>query len=96
MSASDQALESNRMTKDDIFTRMEGIIQDLLALESVDTIQPETSFLEDLHMDSLAMVDIVIAIEEGFKIKMPSDLNIFEQVKTIGDAVDLVYDLTNS
>jgi acyl carrier protein len=54
-------------------------------------LRPEARFREDLQGDSLAMVDIVIAVEEVFGIKLRSDLNFFDEIQTIGDAVELIY-----
>jgi acyl carrier protein len=37
------------------------------------------------------MVDIVIGVEEAFGIKLRSDLNFFEEIRTVGNAVDLIH-----
>lgn len=47
-----------------------------------------TSFATDLDADSLALVEIVMQLEEQFDLRIPeSDL---EGVETVGAAVDLV------
>ncbi len=75
---------------DEILQTLQSILKDILLLESVDSLGPEARFEEDLNLDSLGMVDVVIAIEEGFGVKLPSDVNIFEDVRTVGGAVALI------
>jgi acyl carrier protein len=46
------------------------------------------SFVEDLKADSLAVVELVLALEEQFKIEIPDEDT--EQIKTVGDAVNYI------
>ena len=48
-------------------------------------IVPDASFVDDLGADSLAVVQLVMAIEEAFDIEIP-DADA-DQLQTIGDAV---------
>jgi acyl carrier protein len=47
-----------------------------------------TTFAEDLDADSLALVEVVMALEERFDLRIPEDE--LADVATIGDAVDVV------
>lgn len=91
-----QSMQSNAakptafLTREEILTELQSVLKPILNLETTVALQPEARFREDLNSDSLAMVDIVIGVEEGFGIKLRSDLNFFEKVRTIGDAVDLI------
>jgi acyl carrier protein len=51
----------------------------------VDDIQLEKSFTDDLDVDSLSMVEVVVAAEERFGVQIPDDE--VKQLKTVGDAV---------
>lgn len=52
------------------------------------TVDEATSFAADLDADSLALVEIVMQLEERFDLRIPeSDL---EGVATVGSAADLV------
>jgi acyl carrier protein len=42
------------------------------------------------------MVDVVLGVEEEFRIKLSSDINLFENVVTVQDAVNLVMELSAS
>jgi acyl carrier protein len=51
----------------------------------VDDILPEKSFIDDLDVDSLSMVEVVMAAEDKFGVKIPdSDV---KELRTVGDAV---------
>jgi len=78
------------LSREEILARLRGVLKDVLDLESADTIRPDTRLREDLHIDSLGMLDVVIGVEEAFGIKLESDINLFEQVATVDDAVTLV------
>jgi acyl carrier protein len=84
------------LSRAEILTRLQALLQEILNLESAATLSPAARLQEDLHIDSLGMVDIVIGVEEAFDVKIRSDLNLFEKVVTVNDAVDLVVDLSTT
>jgi acyl carrier protein len=53
-----------------------------------DKVKPESSFTEDLKADSLAVVELVLALEEAFGIQIPDDQT--EKIKTVRDAIDYI------
>ena len=82
------------LSRQEILARLQGVLRDVLSLETVEPLQPAARLREDLNIDSLGMVDVVIGVEEAFGVKMRSDLNLFERVATVDDAVNLVVELT--
>jgi acyl carrier protein len=48
----------------------------------------ETSFVEDLGADSLAVVELVLALEEAFEIDIPDEDT--EKLRTFKDAVEYI------
>lgn len=50
-----------------------------------DQVKPESSFTEDLKADSLAVVELVLALEENFGVEIPDEET--EKIKTVGDAI---------
>ena len=48
----------------------------------------EKSFTDDLGADSLAIVELVLALEESFDVKIP-DAQV-DAIKTVGDAVNYI------
>jgi acyl carrier protein len=51
-------------------------------------VSEEKSFTDDLDVDSLSMVEIALAAEERFGVKIPDDK--LADLKTVGDAVDYI------
>ncbi|MCL2497978.1 MAG: acyl carrier protein [Symbiobacteriaceae bacterium] len=69
----------------DIFKKVVDIIANQLSLEEqeVYTITVETSLMRDLKADSLDAVEVVMALEDEFDIKIPDEEA--EKFKNIGD-----------
>lgn len=72
---------------DDILTQITELICDQLDVEASD-VALEKSFTDDLGADSLAIVELVLALEESFDVKIPDDQ--VDAIKTVGDAVTYI------
>jgi acyl carrier protein len=72
---------------DNVEERVRKIIVEQLEV-SPDKVKAEASFAEDLKADSLAVVELVLALEESFKIEIPDEDT--EKIKTVGDAVNYI------
>lgn len=81
--------------RSEILNKVQGLLQQILALESPNSIRPEARLREDLNVDSVGMVDVVIGVEETFGVKLGSDINLLERIVTVGDAVDLIVELSD-
>ena len=64
-----------------------AIVEDIAGV-AADDVQPDKSFVEDLDVDSLSMVEIVVAAEEKFGVRIPDDQ--VKNLKTVGDAVSFI------
>jgi acyl carrier protein len=53
-----------------------------------DAIEEDARFEEDLDVDSLGVVELLMALEDNFGVKIPDEEA--EQITTVGEAVDLV------
>ena len=53
-----------------------------------DDVQLDKSFTDDLDVDSLSMVEVVVAAEEAFGVKIPDDT--VKDLRTVGDAVAFI------
>ena len=69
----------------DIFEHMQKIIAEQFAVDP-DEITMNTSFEEDLGADSLAAMELVMALEEAFEVEI--DDAELDQFKTVGDLAD--------
>jgi acyl carrier protein len=53
-----------------------------------DQVTDEKSFTDDLDVDSLSMVEVAMAAEEKFGVKIPDDE--LPKLRTVGDAVSYI------
>ena len=72
---------------DNVEERVKKIIVEQLEV-SPDRVKPEASFSDDLKADSLAVVELVLALEETFKLEIPDEDT--EKIKTVGDAINYI------
>jgi acyl carrier protein len=66
---------------------MIDIIVEQLSVEK-DKVVPNASFVDDLGADSLDLVELIMAMEEGFDIEIPDEDA--EKISTVQDAIDYV------
>ena len=69
---------------EDIFEKVKEVIADKLGVEPGE-ITESSSFIDDLGADSLDVVDIVMAFEEEFGVKIDDEE--LEKFSTVGDVV---------
>ena len=71
----------------DIESKVTEIICEQLSVE-VSQVEPDASFQESLNADSLDIVELIMAFEEGFDIEIPDEDA--EKIRTVGDAVKYI------
>ncbi len=69
----------------EIFEKVKKIVIEQLEVEP-EQVTPEANFANDLGADSLATVELVMALEEEFDIEIPDE--VAEQIDTVGKAVE--------
>ncbi|MEA2083156.1 MAG: acyl carrier protein [Thermodesulfobacteriota bacterium] len=81
------------MTMDDNAIRQQvvEVIAEEFELDPED-LKPKATFYEDLDLDSLDAVDMVVALEKSFGMKL-SDEEAFRAVRTMDDLFNLVISL---
>lgn len=67
--------------------QIKEIMEDKLGLDGAE-ITAETSFKDDLGVDSLDLFELVMALEEEFGIEIPSEE--LEQITTVGAVIDYI------
>ncbi|EIE98051.1 MULTISPECIES: acyl carrier protein [Saccharomonospora] len=73
--------------KNEILAGLGEIVEEVAGV-SADDVTAEKSFVDDLDIDSLSMVEIAVQAEDKFGVKIPDDE--LANLKTVGDAVDYV------
>lgn len=67
-----------------------NIIAEKLNMEPED-LEPEMDFVDDLNQDSIELVELIMSLEDEFGIEVDEEK--LEQVRTVGDVLDLVEEL---
>ncbi len=73
--------------KTEIQADLASIVEEVAGVPA-DDVQADKEFVADLDVDSLSMVEIVVAAEEKFGVRIPDDQ--VKNLKTVGDAVDFI------
>jgi acyl carrier protein len=75
------------MSDQDILTALGEIVQEATGIPA-DRVVPAASFVNDLDIDSLSMVEIATMAEDRFNVSIPdSELS---KLKTVADVVDFL------
>jgi acyl carrier protein len=70
-----------------ILASLADILHEVAGVDAAD-VTPEKSFVDDLDVDSLSMVEVAMAVEEKFGAKIPDEQ--LSELKTVGDAVSYI------
>ena len=76
-------------TREEITSGLAEILEEVAGVNPDDVAEGK-SFTDDLDVDSLSMVEVVVAAEEKFGCKSPDDE--VQKLKTVGDAVSFIID----
>jgi acyl carrier protein len=72
------------MTEQDILAGLGEIVEEIAGVPA-DEVTPAKSFVDDLDIDSLAMVEIAVAAQDKFGVEIPD-----EQLKDLTTVQDVV------
>ena len=75
------------MDRSQVQAKMRDLLVDELGLDA-DKITDEATFEEDLEVDSLGVVELLMALEDEFGVKIPDEEA--ENITAVGEAIDLV------
>lgn len=71
----------------DVLAGLKEIVEEVAGVPAA-SIELGKNFTEDLDVDSLSMVEVVVAAEERFGVKIPDDQ--VSELATVGDAVNFI------
>jgi len=80
----------NTRDYDDVLTAVCGELQKFNS-DNV-ALSPDTDISRDLDIDSVAVMDLIFALEERYDVSVP--LNQLSEVNTVGELAQLVHRLT--
>jgi acyl carrier protein len=75
------------MTDQEILTGLAEIIDEVAGVPA-DQVTPDKTFVDDLDIDSLSMVEIAVAAQDKFGVEIPDDQ--LKDLKTVQDVINYV------
>jgi len=72
---------------EEVLAGLAGIVEEVAGIPASSVLM-DKSFTDDLDVDSLSMVEVVVAAEEKFGVKIPDDE--VKNLMTVGDAVNFI------
>ena len=75
------------MSQEDILAGLAEIVKEVAGIPA-ENVQMDKSFVDDLDVDSLSMVEVVMACEDRFGVTIP-DTEV-KNLNTVGDAVNYI------
>lgn len=78
-------------TEKEILDGLAEIIDEIVGIDKSE-VTPEKSFIDDLDIDSLSMVEIAVAAQDKFEVEIPDDE--LRNLKTVQDVINFVQKLS--
>jgi acyl carrier protein len=75
------------MNKEEILAKVKNVVAEKLNVGE-NQVTVDAKFVEDLGADSLDQVELIMALEDEFELKIPEEEA--EQLSTVGAAVDYI------
>jgi acyl carrier protein len=75
------------VSNEDTLSGLAEIVEEIAGVDASE-VTADKSFVDDLDIDSLSMVEIAVQAEDKFGVKIPDDQ--LAELKTVGDAVDYI------
>ena len=72
----------------DLLAGLTEIVDEICGSDTAAQVTLDATFDEGLQIDSLTMVEVVVACEERFGVRIPDEA--LEQLKTVDDAVQFI------
>ncbi|MDE5995911.1 MAG: acyl carrier protein [Eubacterium sp.] len=71
-----------------VFEKIKEILAEQLDIENAESITMDSLLVEDLGADSLDSIDIVMSVEDEFKIEVPDE--VIETMNSVADIVNYI------
>jgi acyl carrier protein len=75
------------LTQAEVLAGVKEIVVEIAGIDA-STIEMDKKFNEDLEVDSLSMVEVIVASEEKFGVKIPDEE--VTKMQTVADAVNFI------
>ncbi|SDE16029.1 acyl carrier protein [Streptomyces prasinopilosus] len=75
------------MNREEAIQNLALVVSDVASVDPAEVTEEKT-FLEDLDIDSLELVELGVTVEEKFSVKIPDD--VLGTLKTVGAMADFI------
>lgn len=75
------------LTQDEVLAGIREIVVEVAGIDGAQ-VAMDKKFADDLEVDSLSMVEVIVAAEEKFSVKIPDDE--VTKMATVADAVNFI------
>jgi len=79
--------KEKHMSQEDVLAGLASIVNEVAGIPA-ESVQMEKSFVDDLDVDSLSMVEVVMLCEERFGVTIPDSE--VKNLNTVADAVNYI------
>ncbi len=76
---------ASTLSRPELLAGLAAVLEEVAGTPA-DKVVPQATFDTDLDIDSLTMVEVVVACEERFDVRIPDEA--LEGLRTVGDALD--------
>ncbi len=83
----EEDIKTMALAQADVLAGLKEIVEEVAGIPAA-SVELDKNFTDDLDVDSLSMVEVVVAAEERFGVKIP-DESVTDLV-TVGDAVNFI------
>ncbi len=83
----------NQMTKEEIVAKTNAVFEESFEIEK-DRLHPDAHIFTDLGLDSLDIVDLIVALQTAFGVKIRTDEKV-RDIRTLGDVYRFIDEVKN-
>ncbi len=81
------------MTEQEIIDTINRVFEESFEIEK-EKLQPQAHIFNDLGLDSLDIVDLIVALQKSFGVNIRNEENV-RNIKTLGDVYQFISDIKN-
>jgi len=81
------------MTEQEIIDAINRVFEESFEIEK-EKLQPQAHIFNDLGLDSLDIVDLIVALQKSFGVNIRNEENV-RNIRTLGDVYQFIFDIKN-
>ncbi len=81
------------MTEQEIIDTINRVFEESFEIEK-EKLQPQAHIFNDLGLDSLDIVDLIVALQKSFGVNIRNEENV-RNIRTLGDVYQFIFDIKN-